>query len=163
MHQHFARAGRLLRCHRSRTQTRLTSQRSASWPKTVTTAVAHATEQRTPARVRIALGAAVGRQQSNTLRLPLGDGGGRPVVPVANQGACRLLRKGWQGHQLVHIGGRNAEAGDDARPLQSDVDPQAVEGLTHQRILAKRCLAAPSAGSDRRGRTPQLAWGSCRG
>ncbi|HEV2461806.1 MAG TPA: hypothetical protein VGS80_25905, partial [Ktedonobacterales bacterium] len=42
-------------------------------------AVAHATEQRAPARVRIALGRAVGRQQLHTVRLAVGSGHRRPV------------------------------------------------------------------------------------
>ena len=114
-------------------------------------AVAHATESSTPARSGVMLGATIGSQQRDTVPLPLSGGYRRPVVAAAYQRAGGLLGQRGERRQLVNIGGRHIEPGDNPRPFEAHMHPQPIEGLAHQRVLAKGGLPPKAATAMRPG------------
>ncbi len=61
----------------------------------------------------------------------------RPVVAISNDDATGLLNERRQHGELVGIGRRQREAGDDPRPADPHVHPEAVEGLLEEDVLAE--------------------------
>ena len=67
---------------------------------------------------------------------------GRVVVAVPDGDPAGKLEEFRYDGELVGVGRGHREAGDDTGPADSNVHPEAVEGLPQQRVLAESRLAA---------------------
>ena len=104
--------------------------------------VAEAAEQGTPARPRVPFRRPIGCQQGQASLTQLLSQRGSPVVAVTHQYSSGICSKFWDNAPFMDVSRSYDEAGDQPRPTQAHVDPEAVESLPTQDILAESRLTS---------------------
>jgi hypothetical protein len=114
--------------------------------------------------VGIALFGLVGGRQLDTLPSQLLPNWRRPVVAVPNYYTPGTLDQFGQYRKLMDVGRSYRKAGDEPRPTDPNVHPEAVEGLLEESVFAEggltpEAMAAVSAGKQARWQGQRVADG----
>src|SRR5829696_3321286 len=102
--------------------------------------VAKPTEESALFRRRVSLLGGIRGQKLNTHTRQLLLGLGRVVVAISDEKARGGLDKLGDYRELVGVGQSHRQTGDDARPTDPGVHPEAVEGLLEEGVLAESGL-----------------------
>jgi hypothetical protein len=106
-------------------------------------AVTKAAQEGAPLGSRVLLLCPVRREELDahaTRQLFLGLG--RPVIAIPDDETRGSLDDLWQHGELMGISRGHREAGNETRPANPNMHPEAVEGLPEKRVLAESRLAA---------------------
>ena len=99
--------------------------------------VAKTAQESTPFGSRISLFGGVWSEQLDPHARQLLCGLRRVVIAVPDEKAGGALGEFGEHGEFVSVGGGHRDAGDQPRPAEPNVHPEAVEGLPEQRILAE--------------------------
>jgi hypothetical protein len=130
------RSSLLASCHRARPNL-LYAVALCELLKNGVDAVANTAEQSTSFGSRISLLGRMWDQKLHTHTRQLFSGLWRMEVAISYDDPGGKLYKLRHHRELVSVGGGHRDAGDQPRPAEANVHPEAVEGLPEQRVLAE--------------------------